>query len=71
MYWRDFGQCSFAIKELNLTDRHLNYPVDVFRFERAAFIAGVPMPEPVSASDDSVPSAGHGTAGRGWALESP
>ena len=51
MYRLDTDQGSFAVKELNLVDRRSTYHVeDVFRFERAAFAAGIPMPEPVSAS---------------------
>lgn len=51
MYRLDTDRGSFAVKELNLADRRWNYHVeDVFRFERAAFAAGVPMPEPISAS---------------------
>ncbi|MDG6106355.1 phosphotransferase [Dactylosporangium aurantiacum] len=50
MYRLDTDQGSFAVKELNLADRRSPYHVqDVFRFERAAFAAGVPMPEPISA----------------------
>ncbi|MFD7154099.1 phosphotransferase family protein [Kribbella sp. NPDC059898] len=50
VYRHDTEQGSFAVKELNLADRRWPYYVDdVFRFERAAFAAGVPMPEPVSA----------------------
>ncbi|MFF2751281.1 phosphotransferase family protein [Kitasatospora sp. NPDC058048] len=50
MYRLDTDQGSFAVKELNLVDRRWTYRVeDVFRFERAAFAAGVPMPEPISA----------------------
>lgn len=50
MYRLDTDQGSFAVKELNLVDRRGTYRVeDVFRFERAAFAAGVPMPEPISA----------------------
>ncbi|MEU7426195.1 phosphotransferase [Streptomyces sp. NPDC040750] len=38
------------MKELNLVDRRWAYRVeDVFRFERSAFAAGIPMPEPISA----------------------
>ena len=45
----DTDQGSFAVKELN-PDRARAYPhADVFRLERAAFDAGIPMPEPVSA----------------------
>jgi len=44
---------SFAIKKLNVVDRRWTYRFeDVFRFEQAAFAAGVPMPEPISASTD-------------------
>jgi aminoglycoside phosphotransferase (APT) family kinase protein len=51
MYRLDTDQGSFAVKELNLVDRRSTYHVeDVFRFERAAFAAGIPMPEPISAS---------------------
>jgi aminoglycoside phosphotransferase (APT) family kinase protein len=51
MYRLDTDQGSFAVKELNLLDRRWAYPIDdVFRFERAAFAAGIPMPEPISAS---------------------
>ena len=51
MYRLDTDQGSFAVKELNLVDRRWTYHAeDVFRFERAAFAAGIPMPEPISAS---------------------
>ncbi|MEV4539513.1 phosphotransferase [Asanoa sp. NPDC049518] len=51
-YRLDTDQGSFAVKELNLHDRRWSYRVDdVFRFERAAFAAGVPMPEPISADE--------------------
>ncbi|GAA1892879.1 phosphotransferase family protein [Asanoa iriomotensis] len=51
MYRLDTDQGSFAVKELNLLDRRWAYRAeDVFRFERAAFAAGIPMPEPISAS---------------------
>lgn len=51
MYRLDTDQGSFAVKELNLLDRRWTYRAeDVFRFERAAFAAGIPMPEPISAS---------------------
>lgn len=47
----DTDRGSFAVKELNLDDRRSISPVEhVFRFERAAFAAGIPMPEPISAS---------------------
>ncbi|UXM93560.1 phosphotransferase [Paenarthrobacter sp. JL.01a] len=59
MYRLDTDQGSFAVKELNLDDRGGTYPTeDVFRFERAAFAAGIPMPEPISAS--------HGTIVHRW-----
>ncbi|MGN9907458.1 phosphotransferase family protein [Phytohabitans sp. LJ34] len=55
MYRLDTEQGSFAVKELNLLDRRWTYGVeDVFRFERAAFAAGIPMPEPISASHDTL-----------------
>ncbi|MFJ9455307.1 phosphotransferase family protein [Kitasatospora sp. NPDC101447] len=60
MYRLDTDQGSFAVKELNLADRRLTYHVeDVFRFEQAAFAAGIPMPEPISAD--------HGTLVHRWA----
>jgi len=53
MYRLDTDQGSFAVKELNLVDRRWTYRVeDVFRFEQAAFDAGIPMPEPIAASHD-------------------
>jgi aminoglycoside phosphotransferase (APT) family kinase protein len=55
LYRLDTDQGSFAIKELNLLDRRWTYHLeDVFRFERAAFAAGIPMPEPISASDGTL-----------------
>ncbi|WP_203758620.1 phosphotransferase family protein [Cellulomonas chitinilytica] len=49
-YRLDTDRGSFAVKELNLDDRRRTSPVeDVLRFERAAFAAGIPMPEPISA----------------------
>ncbi|MGH8965666.1 MAG: phosphotransferase family protein, partial [Actinomycetes bacterium] len=55
MYRLDTDQGSFAVKELNLGDRRWAYHVeDVFRFERAAFVAGIPMPEPISAGHDTL-----------------
>ena len=48
VYRLDTEQGSFAVKELNL-DRGLEFArADVFRFEQAAFAAGIPMPEPIS-----------------------
>jgi aminoglycoside phosphotransferase (APT) family kinase protein len=53
LYRLDTDQGSFAVKELNLFDRRWTYPADdVFRFEQAAFAAGVPMPEPIFANPD-------------------
>jgi hypothetical protein len=50
LYRLDTDQGSFAVKELNLVDRRWTYHADdVFRFEQAAFAAGIPMPEPISA----------------------
>jgi aminoglycoside phosphotransferase (APT) family kinase protein len=55
MYRLDTDQGSFAVKELNLVDRRSTYRVeDVFRFERAAFAAGIPMPEPISAGEQTL-----------------
>ena len=50
--WRfDTDDGSFAVKELNL-DRGWTYRHDdVYRFERAAFHAGIPMPEPIAANE--------------------
>jgi aminoglycoside phosphotransferase (APT) family kinase protein len=54
-YRLDTDQGSFAVKELNLLDRRSPYRLDdVFRFEQAAFAAGIPMPEPVLASHDTL-----------------
>lgn len=51
----DTDQGSFAVKELNVADRRWAYHVDdVFRFERAAYAAGIPMPEPISAGADTL-----------------
>ncbi|MEV6273059.1 phosphotransferase [Kribbella sp. NPDC051936] len=53
MYRLETDQGSFAVKELNRVDRRWVYRVeDVFRFERAAFAAGVPMAEPIWAGSD-------------------
>ncbi|HEX4904692.1 MAG TPA: phosphotransferase [Acidimicrobiales bacterium] len=50
--WRfDTDDGSFAVKQLN-RDRDWTYRHDdTFRFERAAFEAGVPMPEPIAANE--------------------
>ena len=65
MYRLDTDQGSFAVKELNLVDRRWTYHVeDVFRFERAAFAAGIPMPEPISAGHRHArPPVGRGREG--------
>ena len=43
LYRLDTDQGSFAVKELNLVDRRWTYHADdVFRFEQAAFAAGIP-----------------------------
>src|SRR5205085_11065835 len=50
VYRLDTDQGSFAVKELDL-DRGWEYRFDdVFRLETAAFKAGIPMPEPISAT---------------------
>lgn len=51
--WRlETDQGVFAVKELRL-DRDWTYRhEDVFRLEQAAFAAGIPMPEPISASSE-------------------
>ncbi|GAA0945904.1 hypothetical protein GCM10009554_41190 [Kribbella koreensis] len=55
MYRLDTDQGSFAVKELNVADRRWTYRVeDVFRLERAAFAAGIPMPEPISADHQTL-----------------
>jgi aminoglycoside phosphotransferase (APT) family kinase protein len=55
MYRLDTDQGAFAVKELNLVDRRWTYHLeDVFNFERAAFAAGIPMPEPISARHDTL-----------------
>jgi aminoglycoside phosphotransferase (APT) family kinase protein len=55
LYRLDTDQGSFAIKELNVVDRRSTYQAeDVLRFERAAFAAGIPMPEPISASQHTL-----------------
>jgi aminoglycoside phosphotransferase (APT) family kinase protein len=55
VYRLDTDQGSFSVKELNVVDRRWPYPVhDVFRFEQAAFAAGIPMPEPILARPDTL-----------------
>ncbi len=52
MFRLDTDQGSFAVKELTVQGRRVPYrAADVFRFERAAFAAGIPMPEPIAASE--------------------
>ena len=50
--WRlDTDNGSFAVKQLT-ADRGWTYRFDdVFRFERAAFAASIPMPEPIAANE--------------------
>lgn len=55
VYRLDTDLGSFAVKELNVVDRRWTYRIDdVFRFERAAFASGIQMPEPISASRDTL-----------------
>jgi aminoglycoside phosphotransferase (APT) family kinase protein len=55
MYRLDTDDGSFAVKEVNLVDRRWDHHFeDVFRFERAAFAAGIPMPEPISAGRHAI-----------------
>ena len=50
LYRLDTDRGSYAVKEMNVADRRRRYRAeDVFRFELAAFTAGIPMPEPVAA----------------------
>jgi hypothetical protein len=51
--WRlETDQGVFVVKELRL-DRDWTYRYDdVFRLEQAAFAAGIPMPEPISADSE-------------------
>jgi aminoglycoside phosphotransferase (APT) family kinase protein len=54
VYRLDTRQGSFAVKALNL-DRDWTFRHDdVFRLEQAAFAAGIPMPEPISADAEVV-----------------
>jgi aminoglycoside phosphotransferase (APT) family kinase protein len=52
VYRLDTEQGSFAVKELGLERGSTFRHDDVFRLERAAFAAGVPMPEPISADPE-------------------
>jgi aminoglycoside phosphotransferase (APT) family kinase protein len=54
MYRLDTDQGSFAVKELDLDRGWTLRHDDVFRFEKAAFAAGIPMPEPISAGHDTL-----------------
>lgn len=55
VYRLDTDRGAFAVKELNLVDRRWTYRVeDVLGFERAAFAAGIPMPEPISAGQGTL-----------------
>ena len=48
MFRLDTDQGSFAVKQLRADLGWVRRDGDVFRLERAAFAAGIPMPEPVS-----------------------
>lgn len=53
LYRLDTAQGSFAVKQMNLADRRTPYHArDVLELERAAFAAGIPMPEPLLADGD-------------------
>ena len=55
LYRLDTDQGSFAVKEMSLADRRSTYDAEgVLRFERAAFAAGIPMPEPILASQHTL-----------------
>src|SRR4051794_23482478 len=54
MYRLDTDRGSFAVKELNVDRDPAFRPDDVLRLERAAFAAGIPMPEPISADAEVV-----------------
>lgn len=54
VYRLDTDNGSFAIKKVDLTRGWTYRHDDIFRLERAAFEAGVPMPEPVSATADTL-----------------
>src|SRR3954451_23639036 len=54
VYRLDTDQGSFAVKALNV-DRDWKFrPDDVFRLEQAAFAAGIPMPEAISANAEGL-----------------
>jgi aminoglycoside phosphotransferase (APT) family kinase protein len=50
LYRLDTDQGSFAVKEMVVDRRSAYRAEDVFRFERAAFAAGISMPEPIAAA---------------------
>lgn len=55
LYRLDTDQGSYAVKELAVDERRRRYRAeDVFRFERAAFAAGIPMPEPIAADQHTL-----------------
>ena len=54
VYRLDTDNGSFAIKKIDLTRGWSYRHNDILRFERAAFEAGVPMPEPLSATADTL-----------------
>ena len=53
-YRLDTDQGSFAVKQLNLHGDWGSRRDDVLRLERAAFTAGIPMPEPIAADSEVV-----------------
>ena len=54
MYRLDTSQGSFAVKVLNHDRDWAFRHDDVFRFEQAAFAAGISMPEPISADSEGL-----------------
>jgi aminoglycoside phosphotransferase (APT) family kinase protein len=54
MYRLDTDQGSFAVKQMSLDHSWRFRHDDVFRFEQAAFAAGIPMPEPMSADAEAL-----------------
>jgi aminoglycoside phosphotransferase (APT) family kinase protein len=54
MYRLDTSDGSFAVKALMLDRAWASRHDDVFRLEQAAFAAGIPMPEPISADAEVV-----------------
>ena len=52
VYRLDTDRGSFAVKQLDVVRPWPFHHDDVFRFEQAAFAAGIPMPEPIAADAD-------------------